>query len=642
MKSCLAGLVSAILLLLATASPLTAREEILLFESSIEVEPDGSLLVEELIRVRAEGRQIRRGIYRDLPIRYREGAGLYRQVGFTLLEVRRDGRPEPHRIERLGDFIRIYAGEESVVLRTGEYTYLLRYRTTRQIRHFETYDELYWNVTGNFWSFPIRRAVGKVMLPEGARILQEACYTGRFGQAQSACRVALKTDRAITFESTGTLAAAEGLTAAVAFPKGIVPEASSLQRLAWAVTDNLGLVLLLVSVAGTGLYFLRTWRQVGQDPDRGVVVPLFTPPKGLSPAAVSYVQYQGFDDVGGGIPRAFIAAIVSLAVKRLIRIDEVGESVAIESTGATTKALPRGEAAIVSILLGGRKRFEFSKENGTTLADAQSRFRSAMLKEHGGVFFKNNYHYFAIGAAISVVGLAAYLILARPSEEQIMVLAMIFAAAMGGSLLIAMGARRVLGWMPGGGSLLTGVPLTILGLIVAVLVAAVLVVFHAGLPLIPAAALIAVAVMNVVFFHLLRAPTAFGRKVMDEIEGFRLYLSVAEAEWMNMPKAPAMAEQLFEHYLPYAVALGVEKPWSDAFEGYLKRTMPDSDRNSLYRSDWYSGRNWPGRTLGRATSGMVSSLSSSMAAAMPSQSSSGSGGGGSSGGGGGGGGGGGW
>jgi uncharacterized membrane protein len=148
--------------------------------------------------------------------------------------------------------------------------------------------------------------------------------------------------------------------------------------------------------------------------------------------------------------------------------------------------------------------------------------------------------------------------------------------------------------------------------------------------------IIAIALVNVAFFHLLRAPTIVGRKVMDEIEGFRLYLSVAEAEWMNMPKAPEMSPDLFEAYLPYAVALGVEKPWSDAFQSHMARVMPGRD---AYRPSWYRG-SWSSDSLGRATSGMVSSLSSSMTAAMPS--SSGSGGGGSSGGGGGGGGGGGW
>ena len=129
---------------------------------------------------------------------------------------------------------------------------------------------------------------------------------------------------------------------------------------------------------------------------------------------------------------------------------------------------------------------------------------------------------------------------------------------------------------------------------------------------------------------------------MDEIEGFKLYLSVAEAERMNMVDAPDMSQAVFEKNLPYAVALGVEKPWGKAFEAYLARSQPDPDRRSGYRPGWYSGSSWdPGR-IGTATAGMVSSMGSSVARSMPSKSSSGSSGGGSSGGGGGGGGGGGW
>jgi uncharacterized membrane protein len=202
-----------------------------------------------------------------------------------------------------------------------------------------------------------------------------------------------------------------------------------------------------------------------------------------------------------------------------------------------------------------------------------------------------------------------------------------------------MGARRVLGWLPGGGSVVFGLLLTIAGAFILASGAAALIAYSDMIPLLAALVVAIIALVNVTFFHLLRAPTIVGRKVMDEIEGFGLYLSVAEAEWMNMPKAPEMSADLFEQYLPYAVALGVEKPWSDAFEGHLRRIMPADAAKRAYRPRWYHG-DWSSRSLGRATSGMVSSLSSSMTVAMPS--SSGSGGGGSSGGGGGGGGGGGW
>jgi uncharacterized membrane protein len=190
----------------------------------------------------------------------------------------------------------------------------------------------------------------------------------------------------------------------------------------------------------------------------------------------------------------------------------------------------------------------------------------------------------------------------------------------------------------------SGALLAFLGSFILLVLGGVLFFFQQGIPIVAALAIAAIALVNVAFFHLLRAPTTVGRKVMDEIEGFRLYLSVAEADWMNMPevrgKAPEMSTDLFEAYLPYAVALGVEKPWSDAFEAHMARIMPGRDASSAYQPSWYRG-SWSSDTLGRATAGMVSSLSSSMTAAMPS-SSSGSGGGGSSGGGGGGGGGGGW
>ena len=64
-----------------------------------------------------------------------------------------------------------------------DHTYRIAYRTTRQLRRFDGYDEVYWNATGNFWSFPILSATAEVHLPEGAKSLQVAGYTGGSGKA---------------------------------------------------------------------------------------------------------------------------------------------------------------------------------------------------------------------------------------------------------------------------------------------------------------------------------------------------------------------------------------------------------------------------------------------------------------------------
>jgi uncharacterized membrane protein len=151
------------------------------------------------------------------------------------------------------------------------------------------------------------------------------------------------------------------------------------------------------------------------------------------------------------------------------------------------------------------------------------------------------------------------------------------------------------------------------------------------------AGLVLIAV-NILFRSLLKAPTEVGRRALDEIEGTRLYLSVAEAERLRFHNPPDRTPEHFEAMLPYAVALGVETAWTRQFTEVLARAS--TAEHGEYHPRWYHGR----RFNGAALSGLGTSLASSYgaAAAPPSSSGSGSGGGGSSGGGGGGGGGGGW
>ena len=125
--------------------------------------------------------QIKRGIIRDFPTRYKDRFGNTVRVGFDVLSVLRDGQPEPFHIRYAANGVRVYIGRKDVILRPGTYTYTISYRTDRQLGFFKEYDELYWNVTGNGWTFPIERAEAVVQLPQGARILQHTAYTGFFG-----------------------------------------------------------------------------------------------------------------------------------------------------------------------------------------------------------------------------------------------------------------------------------------------------------------------------------------------------------------------------------------------------------------------------------------------------------------------------
>jgi len=146
---------------------------------------------------------------------------------------------------------------------------------------------------------------------------------------------------------------------------------------------------------------------------------------------------------------------------------------------------------------------------------------------------------------------------------------------------------------------------------------------------------------NILFFILMPAPTKKGQKMMSEIKGFKLYLETAEKLQMNAVKVgsdapPPMTIERYERFLPYAIALGVEKPWSKYFQSVMPAEAAE------YAPHWSSGH-FNSNDIGRGLGSMVSNISSGVTSAAPqSSSSSGGGGGGFSGGGGGGGGGGGW
>ncbi|MGD9921791.1 MAG: hypothetical protein AB7V13_10135, partial [Pseudorhodoplanes sp.] len=145
-------------------------------------------------------------------------------------------------------------------------------------------------------------------------------------------------------------------------------------------------------------------------------------------------------------------------------------------------------------------------------------------------------------------------------------------------------------------------------------------------------------------FYILKAPTVQGRKVMDEIEGFKQYLGVAEEDRLNHLHPPEKTPELFERFLPYAVALDVENRWADRFAGVLAAAAA---AGAATAAAWYVGSRDSQTDWGNFASRVGGSLASTVASAStaPGSSgggSSGSGGGGSSGGGGGGGGGSGW
>ncbi len=143
----------------------------------------------------------------------------------------------------------------------------------------------------------------------------------------------------------------------------------------------------------------------------------------------------------------------------------------------------------------------------------------------------------------------------------------------------------------------------------------------------------------ITFAILLKRPTHLGRALLDESLGFEEYLRIAEKDEMNLRNPPEKTPALFEQYLPFALALGVEQEWAERFARIFAGLRGPNDTS--WRPAWYNG-SWNNIDLSATTSAVSSSLGSAISSSATPPGSSSSGGGGFSGGGGGGGGGGGW
>ncbi|MBW1990811.1 MAG: DUF2207 domain-containing protein [Deltaproteobacteria bacterium] len=612
-----------------------ASERILSFHSRIVVHPDASLTVTETITVNCAGRRIKRGIIREFPTSYRDRHGNTVKVGFQVKEVLRDGRPEPYHLRPAANGQKIYIGRKDLYLRPGVYTYTITYYTDRQIGYFKDFDELYWNVTGNGWTFPIERAEAVVVLPHGAEILQYAAYTGPFGAKRRDFRVSRDSTGNIVFTTTRGLAPGEGLTIAVAWPKGLVREPSGTEKLFYFFTDNATVLLGLIWLAVVLGYYLVIWGRVGRDPEKGPIIPLFEPPKGFSPAASRCLMRLGFDD------KAFAAAVVDLAVKGVLTIEENNGDYTLKKKNSNEAGLFLGERRVArSLFSRQREAVEMTNKNHRLIRKAREALKDTLNRELTRIYFVTNSRYLIPGVVLTVLALGSLLLVAPARGEAAFAVLWLSIWSVGCYFL---GLKVYRSWQG-----LRGGSLRILGTLGLTLFS---LPFFGGLVLgtylftssisLPAAVIIlGLALVNALFFHLLKAPTLKGRKVLDQIEGFKMYLSVAEKERLEVLHPPEKTPELFEKYLPYALALDVENEWSEQFAEVLAAAQTEG---RAYSPVWYRGGSWEGFRASRLAQNLSGAFTGAIAsAASPPGSASGSGGGGFSGGGGGGGGGSGW
>jgi len=599
------------------AFSLDAQEEILNFHSDIHIDKKGEILVKETIRVRAEGYEIQRGIYRVLPVTRPGVTGKQEPAPIEVVSIMRDGEKEPFHTEKNQRVLTIYIGSRSRNLDPGIYTYEITYKSTNQVGYFDDYDELYWNVVGHQWSFPIEEYSATIHLPDGAEYIQGACYTGPQGSRQSDCTIGFReVENAVFATGTGSLRPREGFTIAVAWPKGYVKDDFSAQLGFRFINYFLFFGGLFVFI----FYGYNWWQKVGIDPEKPPVVPDWHPPEGLSPSEVSYIFHKRIND------KAISAALVSAGVQEKIRIENDKRNFTI-SRLAQSEGLAEEERALVDRLLPGDSPFVMKRSNYSRYQAAKNSFQSTLkAKRDLSEYFLYNWKYILkatlLMGLITTLALTAGMYPLTGSYIKSMFITFVLTIAVFGFVSVPFYIEKWYKWF-----LVLPVWAILCTLFVVIFTNALFFTYsYAWIGIMIGVSAFAAGMFN----YLIYAPTERGQEMVSRLEGFRMYLDKSEKEMLDYFTPPEKTPELFEKLLPFAIALGVENRWNKKFESVLSKAIEEG----TYIPIWYTGNI---HQINRFHSDFASAVSS----AAP-KSSSGSGGGGFSGGGGGGGGGGGW
>ncbi len=493
--------------LLCVALPAAARQLVIRhFDEHVTIDPNASIEVAETIDVQFIGGPWH-GIYRTIPVEYTSPSGLNYTLFLQPISVTDDsGHALKYETSRQGRYLRfkIYVPNADDSTRTV----VLRYRVLDAVRFFSDHDELYWNVTGDQWDAPIDEASAQIVLPDGTTGVRANAYTGAYGSVEQQAQVNVKGNTA-AIQATVPLGFRAGLTAVVGWDKGFVHPPSAGQKAWMFLRSNWPLAIPIV------VFFIMAWLwwTRGRDPEHDAITVQYDPPDKLSPGECGTLV----DDEAG--MRDITATLVDLAVQGYMTIEQKQNDgmmglthhrdYIFHSKKAQTdwvKARPHEQEMLAAIFEGGA--------SDVPLADLQNRFYthvSAIKEDIFNALMTDGYY------------------LHRPDvvrQSYIGVGVLI-------GFLLAIGS----GWFQGA----TGV---------------------ASLTWVIAGIITGAIICGVGWF--MPARTLTGARTYAKVLGFERFLGRVEKDRIErLEKTP----ELFEKYLPYAMALHVEKGWVQQFKG---------------------------------------------------------------------------
>src|SRR5579864_4700275 len=493
--------------LLTGAFPAHARQLTLKsFDEQVVVHPDSTIEVTEMLEVRFDGSW--NGIYRMIPVEYRDSLDLnYTLFVETEGVTDEDGQPLKYEVSREGQYKRFKIYVPDAVNTTK--TVVVRYKVLNALRFLPDHDELYWNVTGNEWDMAIENATARIELPAGVTGLHAEGFTGGYGQRGQEAEVKVE-GNVVQIRMQRPLFFHEGLTAVVGWDKGFVHPPSAAAKALLFLRSNWPFFIPVLALFIMGWL----WYSKGRDPRRNPITVQYEPPEGLSPGETGTLVDNE------AAMRDITATIVDLAVRGFLTIEQTDTSQMLGMVHHKNYIFHRTKAPAEWANLKPHEQlllsalFDGGGSDSVSLTQLQNHFYVHLPAIRNRIFdglMSDGYYLHRpdklkqgfIGAGVVIGFLSVWA-------------ASYISSAMGISSLT---------------TILSGI---FTGAIIA------------G------------------FGFLMSARTVSGERALEKVLGFEDFLGRVEKDQIErLEKTPEM----FEKFLPYAMALRVEKKWVTAFQG---------------------------------------------------------------------------
>ncbi len=599
-----------VMLLLLLQFSAQAQERITSFDVKLQIDTANVMTVEETISIVAQGISFRRGIIRKIPYSRKDEEGHFFSNPITVISVQQDGEEATYNENAKNGLHEIKIGNANKFLDYGVHTYRITYTIKNQVGFYDSYDEIYWNVTGTEWNFLIDKASCEVILPAGADATALTCYTGAKGSTAQNCS-SVRKDNVTKFSATD-LQNYEGLTIAVGFSKGIVQPPPPPGP--WERYGILGLAIAFMT--SILLYMAYAWHKHGRDPVKPTVIPRFEVPQNLSPAQLGFYHEKGMQS------EFFTVALVSLAVKGYLKItEETTKTLFIfkDTTYTIEKTkeeginnLPDEEAALMNGLFsGGKETITANGKYESRFSTAKTKFNASFSDETKAIKTGHNRKFLWVPVLLI---LAFWVVISFYNFASVFLSAMwisglLFIPVFFGLGIYGISAIFKLKWRFG------VIYVAILVFLTAICAGIVLLDFTDFSFNTKVVILFSFMVMLlfVAYVYLIKRPTEQSLVLQAEIEGFKMYMKAAEEKQLQMFNAPSKTPELFEKLLPYAMALGVDKIWGEKFKDILQRSSVDGSKAG-YHPMWYSGSNFSATNFHSIGNDIASTISQSSVA----------------------------